>query len=220
MALANVAAARSSIPNRPCWPAIFLKAYAQVVDELAGLRRVYLGLPWPHLREYPTTVASIAIERQQEDEGCVFFGRIANPASLPLEEIHSRIRFLAEAPVEAVRHFRKALGISKLPRPLRRGLLWLALNLPRTRHRHFGTFGLSVYSSLGVESLHPLAPLTTMINYGVIEPNGSVQVRIIYDHRVFDGTTAARALIKLEEILNNSILHELRTLGRTSRRAA
>ena len=31
---------------------------------------------------------------------------------------------------------------------------------------------------------HPLSPLTTTLNYGVIQDNGDVAVRVIYDHRV------------------------------------
>src|SRR5437773_1976252 len=65
-----------------------------------------------------------------------------------------------------------------------------------------GTFGVSVYSSLGAESLHPLSPVTTTMNYGVIQENGDVQVRLIYDHRVMDGATVARALGRLEQLLN------------------
>ena len=86
------------------------------------------------------------------------------------------------------------------------------LNLPGTRPGKFGTFGLSVYSSLGAESLHPISPLTTTLNYGVIDRDGTVSVRLVYDHRVFDGATAARALGKLEEILKGPILAELRSM--------
>jgi pyruvate/2-oxoglutarate dehydrogenase complex dihydrolipoamide acyltransferase (E2) component len=38
-------------------------------------------------------------------------------------------------------------------------------------------------------------------------------VRIIYDHRVMDGATVARALGRLEEILNSVILEEVRSLA-------
>jgi len=40
--------------------------------------------------------------------------------------------------------------------------------------------------------------------------DGSVDVRLIYDHRVFDGSTIARALLDLERVLNNQILVEMR----------
>jgi hypothetical protein len=150
----------------------------------------------------------------------VFFARIADPARLPLREIHSRIRQLAEAPVQTVPTFRKMLSFAWWPRPVRRVLLWLGLNLPRTQAGQFGIFGLSVYSSLGAESLHPLSPLTTTLNYGPIDRDGKVWVRLIYDHRVFDGATAARALGKLEEVLTGPILAELRGMVQTSQVAA
>lgn len=210
LCLADVAAARAACPDRPGWPAVFIKAYARVTQDVPELRRAYLSLPWPHLCEYPTSVASIAVEREYEGSRCVFFGRIHDPCRLPLQEVHSRIRRFAEAPLESVREFRKLISFSRWPRPLRRSLLWCGLNLPRTRPGQFGTFGLSVYSSLGAESLHPISPLTTTLNYGVIQPDGRVWARLIYDHRVFDGSTAARALERLESELNGSILHELR----------
>jgi len=220
MRLAEVVAGRRRVPDRPCWPAVFLKAYSGVAADLPVLRRAYLGLPWPHLREYPTTVASIAVERDYDNEPCVFFGRISDPWRLPLRDVHARVRQFAEAPLDSVRPFRKMLSFARWPRPVRRALLWLGLNLPRTRPGQFGTFGLSVYSSLGAESLHPLSPLTTTLNYGVIEPDGTVCVRLIYDHRVLDGATAARALCKLEDVLNGPILNELDEMTRVSQAAA
>ena len=76
----------------------------------------------------------------------------------------------------------------------------------------FGTFQLSVYSGLGAELLNPLTPLTTLLNYGPISEDGSVNVRIHYDHRVMDGATVARALARFEEILNGGVAEELRSL--------
>jgi hypothetical protein len=44
----------------------------------------------------------------------------------------------------------------------------------------------------------------------VIGPDGGLDVRIIYDHRVMDGTTVARALGDLERVLRHEIVAELR----------
>jgi pyruvate/2-oxoglutarate dehydrogenase complex dihydrolipoamide acyltransferase (E2) component len=41
-------------------------------------------------------------------------------------------------------------------------------------------------------------------------------VRIIYDHRVMDGATVARALARLEQILNTSILDEIGSLAKNA----
>lgn len=220
MRIGGVVAARNGLNDRPCWPAIFVKAFAVVAERIPALRRAYVGLPWPHLREYPTSIASVAVERSYQNESCVFFGRIANPGQLTLADLHARIRHFAESPVESVKPFRKLLAYAAWPRLLRRAIFWLGLNLPRTRPSQFGTFGLSVYSSLGAESLHPLSPLTVTLTYGVIDSEGSVVVRLVYDHRVFDGTTAARALEQLEAALHGEIHDELRAMSFQVRMAA
>jgi hypothetical protein len=88
------------------------------------------------------------------------------------------------------------------------------LNLGRQRANYFGTFGVSVYSALGAESLHPLSPLTTTLNYGVFAPDGSADVRLVYDHRVTDGATVARALTRLEDVLNTALRAELLAAAR------
>ncbi len=105
------------------------------------------------------------------------------------------------------------MQFARLPRPLRRAFWWICLNFGRQRANYFGTFGLSVYSALEAESLHPLSPLTTLLNYGVMNSDGKLVVRIIYDHRVMNGATVARALGRLEEVLNTTMLDEVRSLA-------
>jgi hypothetical protein len=93
---------------------------------------------------------------------------------------------------------------------------WLALNwCGYYRARNVGTFGVSVYSGLGAESLHPLSLMTTTLNYGIIADDGTVDVRIIYDHRVLDGASIARALAELETVLNQQIPRTLASGPRT-----
>ena len=73
---------------------------------------------------------------------------------------------------------------------------------------------MSVYSALGAESLHPLSPLTTILNYGVFSPAGEVDLRVVYDHRVTDGAVIARALARLE-VLTGPMVDESRSLATT-----
>jgi hypothetical protein len=80
----------------------------------------------------------------------------------------------------------------------------------RRRAGHIGTFGVSVTSGLGASGLDLLTPLTTGLNYGVVSADGSVDVRLTYDHRVLDGGTAARALADVETAMNGMILAELK----------
>jgi hypothetical protein len=211
MRLGAVAAARTAHPARPPWTAIFTKAYAQVAAAMPELRRAYVKFPWPHLYEYPASVAGITVERDHAGEKAVFVGRLRKPERMPLAELGRAVRELGEVPVEARKEFRCALRVSRLPWPLRRLLWWFGLNVGRQRANYFGTFTVSVYSALGAESLHPLAPTTTTLTYGVLAADGSADVRLVYDHRVLDGATVARALERLEAELTGGVLAELRS---------
>jgi len=215
MRLAEVAAARAAHPMRPPWSAIFSKAYAKVASAVPELRRAYVKFPWPHLYEYPVSVAAIAVEREYHGENVVFIGRVKEPDQMLLTDLSRVIRALQEVPVNKCKDFKRALWLSPMPWPFRRLLWWLGLNVGRQRGNYFGTFAVTVYSGLGAESLHPLSPVTTTLNYGVIAPDGSVDVRIIYDHRVMDGATIARALERLEAELTVCVLAELRSADPT-----
>ncbi len=214
MRLGEVADARRQLRHRPSWCGIFLKAYATVAASRPELRRAYISFPWPHLYEYPINIASVGIERRYGDEDAVFFAQIRSPELQPLAEIDSHLRRFKEAPIESIGPFRRALWVSRLPRPLRRFAWWLGLNASGyLRARYLGTFGISVVGSLGAAGLHLLSPLTTAVNYGTFEPDGTLDVRVTYDHRVLDGAPMARALAHLEDVLHGEILAELRELA-------
>jgi hypothetical protein len=210
MDLAAVAAARQDARPRPSWAALFTKAYGLVVAARPELRRAYLAFPWPHLYEHPAGIVSVAVERPFAGEEAVFFGQVRGAERLGLAELDACLRRFKEEPVERFSSFRRALLLSRLPRPVRRLAWWVGLNCwGRKRAAYFGTHGLSVYAGLGAASLHPLSPLTTTLNYGVMAADGSLDVRLIYDHRVLDGCTVARSLEDLERTLKGEILNEL-----------
>jgi hypothetical protein len=207
MNLAEVVFARRL--NRPPWTAIFSRAFALVADEFPEFRRVYCKFPRPHLYEYPYSVAHLAVSRDYKGEPAVLGVRIKNPANASIDDIATLIRNASTAPIESIKAFRQAFQFAAWPYPVRRMLWWLVLNIGRFRPNYFGTFGVSVYSALGADSLHPLTPLTCTLNYGLIGRDGTVDVRLIYDHRVMDGPTVARALVRLEEVLTTTICAEL-----------
>jgi hypothetical protein len=213
MHLGRVAAARAAADPRPSWCAVFTKAFALVAADRPELRRSYIAFPWPHLYENTASVATVTIERRYGDEDAVFFVPIQKPDGFTLAQIDARLRHCKNDPVRSVGAFRRFLLIGKLPLPLRRLVWWLTLHcLPRKRANMLGTYGVTVYAGLGAASLHPLSVLTTTLNYGVIEPDGTVDVRLVYDHRVLDGATVARALAHMESVLNGPIAKELATL--------
>ena len=223
MRLARLADARAGVADRPTWTALFTLAYARVARECPELRRAYLRLPYGRLYEYPVSVAAVAVERDYGGEPGVFVGKVKDPAALTLEALDARLAHYRTAPVGDVKDFRRALRVAGLPLPLRRLLWGCALNSGRQRGNYVGTFGVSVYSALGAESLHPISPCTTTLTYGVLGPAGDLDVRLVYDHRVLDGATVARALARLEVQLNEALPAELATrrqLARVPRAAA
>ena len=216
MSLSRLIAARAACKTRPRWTAIFTKGFALVAEEFPELRQAYVKLPRPQLYQYPTSIAKILLERDYRGESAVCPVSIKDPAHQSLRDIGGVIEHAATAPVEDIKEFRRWIQIARLPRFLRRSLWWFALNWGRQRANYFGTFGVSVYSALGAESLHPLAPTTTLLNYGVMRDDGTLDVRVIYDHRVTNGTTIARALERLEVVLNSSVADEVRSLQQSS----
>jgi hypothetical protein len=210
MDLTPLVQARFRAGRRISWCALFTRAYALTAAQTPELRRAYIPFPWPHIYEHPRSVASVAVERLFQGERAVFFAHLLAPETQTLEMLDEHLRSFKEQPVESFGLFRRALRVSRLPRPLRRLFWWVGLNSSGyKRARRMGTFGVSVYSSLGAESYNHLTPLSTTLNYGVIGRDGRVAVRIIYDHRVMDGGTVARALQKLEQVLNEDIVGEL-----------
>jgi len=209
MNLAAVSNARQLCPDRPSWPAIFAKGFALLASEFPELRRGYCKFPYPHLFEWPATVANVAIEREIHGERAVLPFRIKNPAALPVAEMTRLIRVAATAPIDEVKDFRRALRLTGLPHLVRRVVWWFVLHVGRQRANYFGTFGVTAYPALGAESLHPLSPLTVTLTYGLVGDEGGVDVRLVYDHRVLDGGTVARAFVRFEQILNTSIRDEI-----------
>lgn len=209
--------ARRACDPRPSWTVLFLKGYARLSMEIPDLRRAYIKFPRHQLYEYPESVASIAHEREYEGERIVLLSTIKGPEQRPVPELEKLIHEARSLPIAQIKEFRRSLKLARAPALLRWSLMWLGLNLGRKRARYFGTFQLSVYSGLGAESLNPLTPLTTLLNYGPIDENGSVTVRIHYDHRVMDGASIARALERFERILNGEVADEITALqqGRT-----
>jgi len=209
MGLARLADARALLTDRPAWTALFTMAYARVSRDFPALRRAYLNFPSGRLYEYPVSVAAVAVERDYYGEPAVLVGKVKDPAALSLEALDAALTHFRTAPIADVKDFRRALRVAGLPLPLRRALWWSALNSGRQRGNYVGTFGVSVYSALGAESLHPISPCTTTLTYGVIGPAGDLDVRLVYDHRVLDGATVARALARLEVELAEVLPAEL-----------
>jgi len=127
-----------------------------------------------------------------------------------LSEIDAQIRHAKDGPINEVPAFRKIMLVTQLPLPLRR-LVWLiGLNFGRQRANYFGNFSVTSVAAFGGGELHALSPGPFIVSYGAIEPDQTMDVVIRWDHRVTDAALIAKALTRLEQVLNTEIAGELR----------
>jgi hypothetical protein len=100
-----------------------------------------------------------------------------------------------------------------MPWLIRRSAHRLAMDwLPYQRVRFFGTFGLSSLASLGAGTLSTWVPWTTMAHYTPFDEDGYMSLRTTMDHRVVDGVEMALAAREMEEVLNTTILDEVKQM--------
>jgi pyruvate/2-oxoglutarate dehydrogenase complex dihydrolipoamide acyltransferase (E2) component len=209
MQMADVAAARGRGEGRPPWPAIFAKGFAIVAADMPVLRRAYVTLPWPHVYEYATSVAVIAVERDDGDGPGVFGCVVKDPRARAVDEIGRDVWHAARAPIDEIGRFRRLRRFARLPLPVRRVVMSVALN-SRYRAGHVGTFAVSSVGALGADLRSPRSVWTVLLHYGVFDDRGGLDVHLTFDHRVVDGAEIARALARLEAALKGPLLAELR----------
>ncbi|VTS04726.1 hypothetical protein [Tuwongella immobilis] len=218
MALQPVIAARSEAAAAGVkipWSVLISKAYAQVARRRPELRRCFVRSPWARIAEFPKSIAAIAMEREYGGELAVFFVQFPEIESESLLESAVRLQRYQSDPVESSGTNRRVLRMSKYPWPIRPMLWDLAVNwLPSWRQKYLGTFGLSVTAGMGATAVQLLSPQTTTLHYDAIQPDGTMVMRLTFDHRVLDGGPVARAMVDLEATLNGEIVEELRGLIR------
>jgi hypothetical protein len=202
--------ARNGMGKPPGWAAIFVKAFALVARDEPILRTLYAKWPWPSFYELPRSVAMVAIARIEDGEDCVLPQRIAGPESLSLSEIHALIRHAKLAPIAEVPTFRKIMLATRLPLPLRRLTWMIGLNFGRQRGNYFGSFSVTGVAAFGGGRLHALSPGPYILSFGTLEADQSIDVVIRWDHRVTDAALIAKAMTRLEQVLNTEIAAELR----------
>lgn len=212
--LSPLIAARERLRQPPPWSVLLAKGFAIVAAQHPEFRRAYIPLPWPHLWEAEKSVATIAVEREYFGEPGVFFGMFKAPDEKPLAELADKVQEWKTSPVDQIAIFRRVFRYTRLPLLLRKLLWWTAVSWSgKVKTRNFGTFGISLTGAAGATATNLIAPVTTSVNCGVIRADGSVDLRLHFDHRVLDGMTAARALTELEDVLKNDIVVELHEMA-------
>ncbi len=210
--IASVLEARKAAATRVSLGAIMVKAYALTADAFPELRQVYLKYPLPHMYEYPESFANVTVERMVDGEQAVLGRLIRNPSALPLTEIDRILKHANTAPLDEIREFAMALKVACMPILVRRQLWWSALNNGPKRANFLGTLRLSCLSLRNFEALYSPTTWTTLVVYsfGILDSEDSIIVTLMFDHRVIDAAQAARILAKLEAVLADAIVKELK----------
>jgi hypothetical protein len=215
-----VLSARNAAQPRPGWTGIFTKAFAIVVAARPWLRKSYLAYPWERFYLTDKASADVVVETQQDQEDIVFPVRVHDPVATSLADIDRIIMQGRDRPM-GISRFRESMRIARFPRVIRRFLWSLALDVSgRLRTKYLANFGVTSVSRVGSDALFAIGPWTSLLTFGVVNAGGEVVVRLLFDHRVMDGTEPARALVDLERVLNREIVAELHGLARGQAQAA
>lgn len=214
MRLAPLVAARAACPARPSWSALFIKAFALVAARHGELRRSYCSFPWPHFYEHEESVCFFSVERMVEGAPVVLFGNQRRPDQTGLLELNGYIRDCQTGPVECIKMYRRMRRTERAPVFLRRMVWgWIRAVGGAMAVEKFGTFGLSSVGSDGAGLVTVLSVSTSTLHSGVLEADGSLDFRLTFDHRVYDGAFAARVLAEVERALLGEILAEVAATG-------
>ncbi|WMT72266.1 acyltransferase [Bradyrhizobium sp. Ash2021] len=208
----NLIEVRAQLQRPPGWAAIFVKAFALVAQDEPALRTLYVKWPYARLYELPRSIAMVTIARVEDGQDCVLLQKVNAPDEAPLTEVDAELRHAKEAPVDEVPAFRKMLLATRLPLLVRRLLWWIGLNWARQRANYFGSFGVTSVAAFGPGELYALGPGPFVLSYGVVKPDQTVDVILRWDHRITDAALMARALTRLEQVLNTEISGELRAI--------
>jgi hypothetical protein len=216
MALAAVRRARDAHPVRPPWPMLFLKALGIVAETCPELRQAFLRWPTSRIYEHPVPVGSVIVAKQLNGVEHLFALPLANPGQASLIDLAEYVRQARERPPAETRNFRRTIRYCNLPWPLRR-FMWSWLDWSgKLRAEFLGTFGISATAGAGAAALNLVTPWAAGLCYAPFRPDGTLPVRLTFDHRVLDGAAACRILAETEAALTCPILEELTADGTTT----
>jgi len=213
MKLERLVTARASRAVRPSWSTIIAKAFSIVARDEPWLRTFYLKWPWPRFYELPKSIAMITVVRDNHSWDTPISIKINALDELSLKDVDDHIKRGKHAPLDDLPTFKRALLVTRMPLPLRRLIWFVSLNVGRLRANNFGTFSISSIASHGSETVVARAPGPNLIRYGFVRSDHTMELLFHWDHRIYDGILIARALHRLEDILNTDIADELLVNG-------
>jgi hypothetical protein len=213
MNLSAIIEARNAAPIKPCWTAIFSKAFAILAVRRRDLRTAYMSYPFPHLYVHPCSIATVIVEREHQGELFPLNYRVREPSGTTLLNLHRIIENLRTVPLEEDEQFRLMYSIGRKTLLFRRSLWWMGYHWSGNKRAHFfGTFALSSPAAGGAGLTTIVSPLSCTLHYGLFDNAGQIDMRLTFDHRAIDGAPVARALAEMEQVLMTDVLDEIKQL--------
>ena len=83
-----------------------------------------------------------------------------------------------------------------------------------------GTYAVNSVAGFRARMLTMTTPITSCLYYNSVSRDGEMAIQFAFDHRVFDGYLGGRVGSEIEQVLNNEIVAELKSLGESGRAAA
>ena len=203
------------------WGAIMVKTMGLVSQRLPEMRRAYLPYPWPRLYEAPYSVASVILDREYEGEHATLMAPLLHPERFTLLHLDVKLNRLKIVPIHEIGSYRRLIRTTRAPLPVRR-LLW-SIGLYGSglfRARNFGTFAINSVAAFRARMLTMTTPITSCLYYGSVSKEGEMAIQFAFDHRVFDGYMGGRVGSEIENVLNNEIVDELKSMGGINQAAA
>jgi len=198
------------------WTALMIKAYSVLADRYPELRRIYQRWPIEYLYQPDQQSCRAVFSRLIDGQEELLFHKIEDPELMSISEIQQLISFAQEAPIHEIPIFEMHDRFCRLPVTIRK-VIWMTLSFSaKLRSSSMGTFGLTTVAREGVYSVHPPCHGNIVVTSGPLQDDGKMRITFVYDHRVHDGMTIARALSEFENIMNTEIVDELKSLSYSS----
>ena len=204
--------ARRHTPEpRPKWVVLIAKGFSQVAAEIPKLRQSYMTFPWPHIYEHEESIAAIAVEREYKGEESIFFPKFHAPTRTRSPHSTPTCRLLQGSADRANR--RVLAGSFRQPAVATDPSVDVVV-CPECFRRHSGALRdfrnqRLLGAGRGIAASH--LPSTVLLNFGMIDSKGDVDLRLVYDHRVLNGATITHRQ-PIEEVLNDRVAMELTPL--------
>jgi len=202
--------ARAQAAQPPGWAAIFVKAFALVAKDEPSLRTLFIKWPVAHFYELPAQRRlcddragrgrrglRAAAEGQCARRDAAPRGRCGTPAG----QGH------AIDQVPAFRKMMKQPGCRYRCVVCSGRLASTGVAACQLFRQLWGDLG----GPFGGGELHALGPGPFVLSYGRVTADQTIDVVIRWDHRITDAALIAKALTRLEQVLNTEIAAELRT---------